>query len=186
MIEAELKARVTDRESVKALLSAAAGAPEVAQYADTYLDRGGELAADGRELRLRTITTPSGARTILTYKGPVVDADSGSKTETETVVDDPAAALGILVGLGYAPTIAFRKQCENYGLTTLTGRAVLATLVTVPELDGTFLEVETMAEGDEDMRAALDELRTVLLDLEISPDAVTTELYTDAVAAARS
>lgn len=186
MIEAELKARVQDAESVRTLLRAAAGEPERAQYADTYLDRGGELAADGRELRVRTATTPAGKRSILTYKGPVLDEVSGSKSEAETLVQDPAAALAVLTGLGYAPTIAFAKNCENYRLSTDSGRGVLATLVTVPELGGTFLEVETMAKDEADMRAALDELRTVLLDLEIGPGALTTELYTDAVAASRA
>ena len=185
MIEAELKARVQDPESVRAMLRAAAGAPERAWYADTYLDRDGELAPDGRELRVRTVTTPAGTRSILTYKGPVLDEVSGSKTEAETVVQDPEAALAVLTGLGYAPTIAFAKDCENYRLSTGTGRPVLATLVTVPELDGTFLEVETTAEDTADLRAALDELRTLLLDLEIGPAELTTELYTDAVAASR-
>ena len=36
------------------------------------------------------------------------------------------------------------------------------------------------------MRAAPDELKTVLLDVEISPDALTTEPSMDAVAASRS
>ena len=185
MIEAELKARVSDPQSVRALLLAAAGEPEVAQYEDTYFDRAGELAADGRELRLRTIATSGDAWTLLTYKGPVLDTASGSKTESETRIDDRAAMATALAGLGYAPTIAFTKHCENYSLTTLTGRAVLATLVTVPELEGTFLEVEAMADEEQDMHVALDELRTVLLDLEISPDALTTELYTEAVAVSR-
>ena len=185
MIEAELKARVADPESVRALLRATAGEPEVAQYRDTYFDRAGELAVDGRELRVRTVATQEGARTVLTYKGPVLDAVSGSKSEAETIIEDRDAVEATLMGLGYAPTIAFVKDCENFKVTTLTGRAVLATLVTVPELDGTFLEVEAMAGDEADMRVALDELRTVLLDLEIRPDELTTELYTDAVAARR-
>lgn len=187
MIEAELKARVQDPDGVRALLLAAAGDPERAEYADAYYDRGGELGRDGRELRVRTITTDAGAgaRTVLTYKGGVVDEASGSKTEAETSVGDRDAVEQLLGGLAYTVVIAFTKQCENYRLSTLSGRAVLATLVQVPEIEGAFLEVETMADGEDDMREALDELRALLLDLEIGPDALTTELYTDAVAAAR-
>ena len=185
MIEAELKARVANPESVRQLLIAATGDPERAEYADTYFDRSGELSRESRELRIRTITTPLGARHLLTYKGVVLDQASGSKTEAETAVEDRNAAEALLSGLGYTPTIAFVKRCENYQLTTMTGRPVLATLVTVPELDGTYLEIETMADGETDMRAALDELRVVLLDLGISPGALTTEQYTDAVKAAR-
>lgn len=185
MIEAELKARVTDPQSVRQLLRAAAGEPERAEYADAYFDRDGELAADGRELRVRTVTTAAAARTLLTYKGPAVDADSGSKPEAETEVADRAAVEDVLIGLDYAPVIEFTKHCENWRLSTTSGRRVLATMVTVPELDGTFLEVEVMAEKG-DVPAALDDLQALLLDLEIGPGALTTELYTEAVAAART
>jgi adenylate cyclase class 2 len=186
LIEAELKARVEDPESVRGLLLAAAGDPERAEYADTYFDRSGQLAADGRELRVRTVTTDAGVRHVLTYKGGVLDTASGSKTEAETLAADRGALEEILEGLGYRRVIAFTKVCENYRLATLTGRPVLATLVTVPELDGVFLEVETAADDESDMRAGLGALRALLLDLEIGPGDLTTELYTDAVAAARS
>jgi adenylate cyclase class 2 len=185
VIEAELKARVADPESLRAMLTAAAGEPESATYADVYLDRDGELAADGRELRVRIITTDAGARTVLTYKGPVVDEATGSKPEAETMVDHAGQALAILEGLGYSRSIEFTKQCENYRLATPAGRKVLATLVTVPELDGTFLEAETMVEDEIGLSEALDDLRALLLDLDLGPDTLTTELYTDAVASAR-
>ncbi|HEV2638120.1 MAG TPA: CYTH domain-containing protein [Actinocrinis sp.] len=70
MIEAELKARVEDRDSLRALLRAAAGEPEAARYEDTYLDRDGELDRDGRELRVRTVTTDAVARRRSEASGP--------------------------------------------------------------------------------------------------------------------
>lgn len=186
MIEAELKARVGDPGSLRGMLTAAAGEPERAVYADVYLDRGGELDKDGRELRVRAITTNAGTRTVLTYKGPAVDEATGSKPEAETIVADQGQALAILEGLGYRRVIEFSKHCENYRLATPAGRKVLATIVTVPELGGAFLEAETMVEDEAEVPAALDDLRALLLDLEIGPGDLTTELYTDAVAARRS
>lgn len=186
MIEAELKARVADPAAVRAALVAIAGEPERATYEDTYLDRVGELAAGDRELRVRTVTTAAGARTVLTYKGGIVDKTSGSKSEAETTVTDRDAILAIVEGLGFAPVIEFTKRCENFQLPTPGGRTALATVVTVPELDGTFLEVETLVEDEADLSAALDDLQALLLDLGLTPDSLTTELYTDAVAAARS
>ena len=186
MIEAELKARVTDPDALCATLEAAGGAPERATYADAYYDRRNALTAEGRELRVRTITTTAGARAVLTYKGPVLDAATGSKSEAETRVEDPAAIAAILEGLGYAPFIAFTKQCANYRISTAAGRKVLATVVLVPELDGTFLEVETMVDDEAETPIALDDLRALLLDLDIEPGALTTELYTEAVTAART
>ncbi len=90
----------------------------------------------------------------------------------------------MLGGLGYARTIEFTKQCSNYRWQA-GDRSVLATVVSVPELDGTFVEIETMADVD-DVPAALDELRALLAGLGVQADALTTELYTDAVSARRS
>jgi adenylate cyclase class 2 len=95
------------------------------------------------------------------------------------------ALLSVLEGLGCTRAIEFSKQCSNYQWTVESGRSVLATVVAVPELDGTFIENETMAE-ESDTPAALDELRALLFDLAIPADALATELYTDTVARARS
>lgn len=184
MIEAELKARVADPAALHATLSERAGEPVLATYSDVYLDRQGELESGGRELRVRTIGTSAEQRVILTYKGTAIDEATGSKPEYETTVADRDAALSILEGLGYGRTIEFTKRCANYRWTA-AGRPVLATVVTVPELDGTFIEIETMVTED-DVSAALDELRALLASLGLGPETLTIELYTDAVAAARS
>ena len=62
---------------------------------------------------------------------------------------------------------------------------MLATVVTVPEIEGTFLELETLA-GEADLAAALGDVRTVLGKLGIGEDDLTTEQYTDAVMRART
>ncbi|GAB3169640.1 class IV adenylate cyclase [Myceligenerans halotolerans] len=183
MIEAELKARVHEPEAVMRRLDERA-VPRVEVYADTYYDRpDGSLEAAGRELRVRTIHGPDGTRTLLTYKGPVVDEASGSKPEHETRAEDPAAVHEIIRGLGYIPTITFEKRCRNYDL-RVDGRRVLASLVRVPEIDGIWIEVETLAVPD-DLDAALTAVRTVLADLGIDETTITRDLYTDAVRANR-
>lgn len=185
LIEAELKARVDDPDAVRAVLAAAAGDPEHCTYTDVYLDCAGQLAAEGRELRVRTIATQSSVRSIVTYKGPVVDAASGSKPEVETGIDDPEAMRAVLAGLGYRPVVDVVKTCENYRISTPSGRPVLATVAVVPLAGGVFLEVETLVEAAQ-VPAALDDLRALLLDLEVGPEAWTTALYTDAVIARRA
>ncbi|MFF4737563.1 class IV adenylate cyclase [Streptomyces sp. NPDC001262] len=184
MIEVELKVRVRDPEGVAHLLEQrAAGRSEI--YRDTYYDTAdGTLAREDRELRLRTITGPGGTRSVLTYKEPRVDDASGSKPEHETGVDTPEAVHAALSGLGYVAAIAFEKHCHNYDFGS-RGRRMLATLVRVPELDGTFLELETLAKGDE-LGTALDDVRAVLSELGFTEQDVTTELYTEAVAARRA
>ena len=184
MIEAEVKALVRDPERVMAALETRAkGRAEV--YEDTYYDTAdGVLGRDDRELRVRTVHGPDATRSVLTYKGSRVDKVTGSKPEHETVVENPEAVHALLRGLGYAPSIAFSKRCRNYEFQA-EGRSMLATLVRVPELDGTFLELETMVKDDSDLSAALDDVRAVLRELGVNDDDLTNELYTDAVAARR-
>lgn len=181
MIEAELKARLRDPATVERRLTQRAPAEE-STYSDTYYDDPARtLTATGRELRIRTKTVGARARHLLTYKDAAVDADSGSKPEHETLVTDRTATDAVLRGLGYQPFIAFTKHFRNYAFTT-AGRDILATLVRVPGLDGVFLEIETLVDQD-NLTVALDDLRALLTDLAVTPDELTTEQYTDAVAA---
>ncbi|MFE5327192.1 class IV adenylate cyclase [Embleya sp. NPDC056575] len=184
MIEAELKAHVRDPEHVlDALEKLAVGRAEV--YQDIYYDDAQRtLTTEGRELRIRTV---HGVETVsmMTYKGARVDEESGSKPEHETRIDDARAAHALLRGLGYTPMIQFEKRCRNYDFHH-AGRRLLATLVRVPELDETFIEVESLVESDDQVAEALAVVREVLKGLGISHDALTTELYTETVAARRS
>lgn len=182
-IEAELKARVRDEAALLSALDQLAPAAP-ATYRDHYFDSpDGAFAASGQELRLRTVQSPDATRHLLTYKAPAVDRESGSKPEHETQVADPRAAEAILRGLGYRTQIAFTKHCRNYRLRR-EGRDMLATVVTVPEIDGTFLELETIVPSEADLTPALKTVRAVLRDLGIAEQDLTDELYTAAVAAA--
>ncbi|REK91377.1 class IV adenylate cyclase [Streptomyces inhibens] len=185
MIEAELKARVHDPEYVRGQLDRLVeGRAEV--YQDTYYDDpSGSLGSQDQELRVRTIHGPNSTRSLLTYKGARIDSTSGSKPEHETRVDNPEAVHAMLHGLGYVPAISFQKRCQNYEFSS-HGRSFLATLVQVPEIDGTFLEVETMVPEEKELSSALDDVRSTMGELGIHTDDFTTELYTDAVAARRA
>lgn len=183
MIEAELKARVHAPEQVARQLEERAQA-RVEVYRDTYYDRPDRsLEKAGEELRVRTVHGVDGTRTVLTYKGAAVDEESGSKPEHETRVEDADQAHAILRGLGHVVVIAFEKRCRNYDLQA-RGRRMLATLVRVPEIDGTFLEVETLVDEAE-VPEALDDIRAELAELGIGPEDLTRETYTGAVAAQR-
>lgn len=179
-IEAELKARVRDPDRVRALLSARA-TEQPATYTDTYFDTTDHrLTADGRELRVREINGAHEHRSVLTYKAPSVHAASGSKPEHETDVTSPDVMRTILDQLGYVVLVALTKHCHNYRFTS-AGRDMLATLVHVPELDGTFLEVETIISDQSETEAGITAVRAVLAELGIHDSDLTTEQYTDAV-----
>ncbi|MGP3977489.1 class IV adenylate cyclase [Streptomyces sp. 8N114] len=185
MIEAELKARVRDPKAVKQRLDEyALGRAEV--YRDTYYDTAeGQLESRDAELRVRTVHGETETRSFLTYKEAKVDEASGSKPEHETRVEDADAVHRMLRGLGYQPVIAFEKRCRNYEVQA-GGRQMLATLVRVPEIDGTFIELETLVDEEADVQAALVDVRAVLGSLGIADADLTCELYTDAVVARRA
>jgi len=183
VIEAELKARVRDRAGLHEQLRRLAPA-EHSTYRDTYYDHPDrDLTAAGRELRLRIVETSGQRRSLLTYKEAAVDAASGSKPEHETGIEDPSAIDVLLRGLGLEHLVAFEKHCTNYGFCA-EGREMLATVVTVPELEGTFIELETMTD-EGGTSAALSGIRAVLTRLGITDDDLTTEQYTDAVLRSR-
>lgn len=186
MIEAEYKARLADADAVREKLAARAEADAVS-YQDTYFDDPSHsLTATDREFRLRTVRNKEGsARHILTFKGAAVDHENGAKPEYETEVNQRDAMEQIIRKLGYRPQISFTKQCENYRFIA-AGREMLATVVTVPEIDGTFLELETLVDTEDDLGNALADLRKVLAALGVTSDQLITELYTDAVKAGRT
>lgn len=182
-VEAELKARVSDPETVRARLRERAE-EQVQTYRDRYFDwPSGSLDGQGYEVRLRVVETATTSTTQLTFKEPPVH-DSGSKPEHETTLADAEPVTALLAALGLVEYIAFEKQCRNFRFTE-RGHDVLATLAHVPELDGTFIEVETIVPDETAVAAGLDAVRAVLDSLGITSDDITTEKYTDAVAARR-
>ncbi len=185
-IEAELKARVHDPDRVRGLLRQRA-AQQNRVYYDVYFDTPNRtLTRDGRELRVREVhTDDTAAQTLLTYKDAPVHAASGSKPETETTVGDADALRAVLAALGFEVLISFEKHCANYRFTA-AGRPLLATLVSVPELEETFLEIETIVDTDAEIDPALEAIRHVLGALGIDRNDETIEAYTQAVAARRS
>lgn len=182
MIEAERKARVGDPAAVRAKLAAMASG-ERATYRDTYYDcPDARLDAEGREIRLRTIETDNGERHLLTYKQPPADA-SGSKPEHETTVGEKGPVDVMLRDLGLEKFISLTKACENFQFDH-SGWPMLATLVTVPELDGVFIEVETMTD-EANLAEATGAVMTVLEHLGVQDD-IDTDTYTGAVRRARA
>lgn len=183
-IEAGLKARLSDPQAVRHRLHALA--PAVMEvYRDTYFERpGAGFGPEGCELRIRTVESANGVHHVLTFKEPPVHAASRSKPEYQTSVDDSATAVHILTGLGFDAVLSFIKQCASYRLTR-GGREFLATVVTVPELEGTYLEVGSLTEASE-VAGVLDEIRELLRDLGVRDDELTAGTYNAAVRAARS
>jgi adenylate cyclase, class 2 len=183
VIEAELKARASNPAALSAALGQLARG-EPSTYKDTYYDTpDSSFSSSGRELRVRVIEAGATRRAILTYKEPAADEASQSKPEQETAVASAGVVDVILSALGLVHLVALEKRCVNYRFTA-RGRDMLATMVTVPEIDGTFIELETMTD-EGDLQAALGDVRAVLGELGITKDDLTTDTYTGAVIRAR-
>lgn len=104
-------------------------------------------------------------RTLLTYKGPLVDERAKIRTEAETQVANSDAIGALLDGLGYTAVSTVEKRRELYRL-----EDCLVTLDDVAGLDQ-FVEVEF--EGDvpaESRTAAQDRVRDQLEALALDPD----------------
>jgi adenylate cyclase class 2 len=144
--EVELKLHA-DHEAVRERLAAEGADPlgAVVQR-DTYYDAPHRnFAATDEALRVRRVEEDGVVESRLTYKGPLVDDDSKTRREYETVVGNGETVAGALEALGFAPAAEVRKRRERFVLDDY-----LVTLDAVDEV-GEFVEVEGEArEGEVD------------------------------------
>jgi adenylate cyclase class 2 len=170
MYEVELKVEAEHGPVRRALDEADATPVDHVRQIDTYYDAPHrEFAETDEALRLRRETEldEEGERlateTKMTYKGPLVEAESKTREEHETGVDDDEAAAGILDGLGFEPAATVEKERERFALDDYT--------VTLDSVDGlgSFVEVEreTTEDGIESVRRGAQDL---LRDLGLDPD----------------
>lgn len=131
---------------------------------DTYYDAPHRNFAETDEaLRVRRETRAGETEARITYKGPLVEAESKTREEFETAVDDGETVDIIFEKLGFAPaaTVEKDRRCYRYDGYTVTLDAV--------EGVGEFVEVETETDEDGVERAregAYDVLRELGLDPE--------------------
>jgi adenylate cyclase class 2 len=169
MYEVELKVRA-DHDRVRTRLSERGGQFRgTVRQEDTYYDAPDrDFAETDEALRVRAESALSTAEAtesvpsdgdaesvFLTYKGPLVDADSKTREEYEIAVEDDDAIRGILSGLGYEPAATVTKEREHYELDGCT-----VTLDHVAEV-GEFVEVELETEvaHTQEADAAIDAAR---------------------------
>ncbi|MFB6171790.1 MAG: class IV adenylate cyclase [Haloarculaceae archaeon] len=167
MYEVEVKVRTPHapvRERLAALDAASVGRVE---QVDTYYDAPHrDFAETDEALRLRRETDldADATTTRITYKGPLVDAQSKTRHEAETAVEDGAAIAAVLDGLGFQPAATVEKERDRYRLDGYT-----VTLDAVADL-GEFVEVEREA-ADEDVDEAREGAFAVLRSLGLDPAA---------------
>mgnify|MGYP006279884887 CR=1 FL=1 len=188
MYEVEVKVRA-DLDAVRARLSEI----EVThirrvRQVDTYYDAPHrDFAETDEALRIRRETVETDAEadaddstgtndaggdteTKVTYKGPLVEAESKTREEFETAVADGDAAEGILDGLGFPPAATVEKDREFFELDGYT--------VTLDDVAGVgeFVEVEREA-AEVDIESTREGAYAVLRELGLDPDDQTRTSY---------
>ena len=176
MYEVEVKVPA-DHAAVRERLDALGADPvNAVEQEDTYYDAPHrEFAETDEALRVRREsvhsvgdegdeTTEDDTFAELTYKGPLVEAESKTRREIETEVAEGEAAGDLLSALGFDPAATVRKERERFVLDGYT-----VTLDAVEGLDE-FVEVETEVADEESVEAAREEAFEVLRALGLDPD----------------
>ena len=187
MIEAEIKYVVRASVNLKQNLDHFAR-PSILTYDDAYFDHSRlNLTASDAELRVRLITDEAdNTKTILTYKGGIVDEQTKSKTEFEVGIDAPAEDMrALLSAMGFYQFVRFVKHCQRYEF-TFAGRHIAATIVNVDEIQRTYLEVESLLRDAAALPDGLTILQNLASHLGLSDADRTTEAYSEMVLVARS
>lgn len=161
MIEVEVKLPVTDLNPIKGKLLKT-GFKETAfiEERDTYFDnQQGDIRANGEALRVReTKDHLSGKRrSQINFKGKKLDDCTMTREELETGVEDGAVCRNILQAIGYMPAelgvIKDRVMLQKGRLT--------ACLDNVHGL-GEFLELEILADSEDERENALGQIGNIL------------------------
>ncbi len=187
MYEVELTAIVKNKSEVLKKLTKHASKPahEVI-YDDLYFDKKNELKERECELRIRKKTYTQSGKTIhwLTLKEAPFDHKTRSKPEFETEISDFESVQAIFKGLCYTMDIQYTKNClfyyVNYKETDLE-----ISVVELPELTDTFIEIETQTEEFDQTKALFKVLYDFLDELGMSEADLTIIQYQDAVRESR-
>lgn len=177
MYEVELKVRAAHDDLRERLREIGATPVGRIRQADTYYDAPHrDFATTDEALRIRreeridddSAWGPDHSTTKVTYKGPLVEAESKTREEFETGVDEGETLDSILRRLGFDPVATVEKTRERYEHDGYT--------VALDEVAGLgeFVEVETEAEVVEPAREGAVRL---LSTLDVDPDRHVTTSY---------
>ncbi|MFC7076464.1 class IV adenylate cyclase [Haloarcula halophila] len=131
---------------------------------DTYYDAPHrDFAETDEALRVRRETREGTTTARMTYKGPLVDDESKTRTEVETGVDDGDDADVLFRNLGFDPVATVEKDRRFYSYDGYT--------VTLDAVEGVgeYVEVETEVESEDAVEAAREGAYGVLRDLGLDP-----------------
>lgn len=164
MIEVEVKLPVADLAGTRTeLLKNGFKENAFIEERDTYFDnQHGDIRANGEALRVRETTDhlTGKKRAQINFKGKKMDTRTMTREELETGVEDGEICRNILQAIGYAP--AAPEVVKDR--TMLQKGNVTACLDKVHGL-GEFLELEILADSEEQKDIALGRIENILNNL---------------------
>ncbi|MFB6084665.1 MAG: class IV adenylate cyclase [Halorientalis sp.] len=165
MYEVEVKVRA-DHAAVRDRLAELDADPLGAvEQVDIYFDAPHrDFAATDEALRLREERDADGTVTELTYKGPLVEAESKTREEIESEVADRERVQAIFESLGFSPAATVEKERDRFRIGEFT-----VTLDSVTDV-GEFVEVEAECEREADVPAEREAAEDLLESLGLDPD----------------
>lgn len=161
MIEVEVKLPIADLDTIKRkLLKMGFKETAVIEERDTYFDnRQGDIRANGEALRVRETKDylTGESRVQINFKGKKLDTRTMTREELETGVEDGEICRNILQAIGYAP--ADPEVIKDR--TMMQKESITACLDNVHGLGG-FLELEILANSEEEKDVALKRIENIL------------------------
>ena len=161
MIEVEVKLPIADLDTIKRkLLKMGFKETAVIEERDTYFDnRQGDIRANGEALRVRETKDhlTGESRAQINFKGKKLDTCTMTREELETGVENGEICRNILQVIGYAP--AEPEVIKDR--TMMQKESITACLDNVRGLGG-FLELEILANSEEEKDVALKRIENIL------------------------
>ncbi|WP_435154224.1 class IV adenylate cyclase [Haladaptatus sp. DFWS20] len=164
MYEVEVKVRA-DHDEIRNRLEELGASPlgKVTQEDFYYNAPHRDFAETDEALRVRREAGEEETVEVVTYKGPLVEEESKTRKEHETVVGDGDTVDALLSALGFDATETVHKERERFEF-----EGYVVTLDSVTGL-GEFVEVEAEAE-EGDVESVREGAYDVLLELNLDPD----------------
>lgn len=196
-IEVEIKVRVPDREGAIQTLEKFGGHFSIClvqedTYYDTPQGRPSFKKTD-EALRLRITHELKGLdfdpasrevlRTVpdITYKGPKLEEKTKTRRELRLEIDDAAVAKEMIPALGFVEVITLEKEREIYQLMWQDSHVEI-TFDRIQHLPGDYMELEIIANNEEDLIPARDKLLALLGNLGFTESDSIRESYLELVA----
>jgi adenylate cyclase class 2 len=163
LIEVEVKAIVKDFEEVRNKLTQIGAVKIKTEHqSDIYYNAPHKDFGETDEaLRIREIPEKGKKRVILTYKGAKLDNISKTRKEIEVDVSDSENTSLILENLNFRRAASVKKNRDIYHI-----KEFIITLDTVQDV-GTYVEIETEANEDEDTSESIQKIYDIYKQLGI-------------------